>query len=490
MNEQEKKSRRNIATTLASQLITTACGIVVPRILIGSFGSEAYGISVSIAQFLSYIMLLEGGIGELARAELYGPLARKDQREISTVYHAVRRFFYYVAAFFLIYSLVLGVFYYDIARVTVFSRPYVFGLVLVIGLTTLAKYMGGLANLTLLAADQKIYVNNVITIGITLINTLTIVILTRNACDLIWVKLGSSLIFVVRPLLYAVYVKKHYHLPKVGKDKEVLAQKWTGIARHIAYFLHRNTDVVLLTLFANARLVAVYAVYSMVVSSIRAIAEASAGGMEAAFGALIAKGQIEALRKAYYRYKVLLTAVTTALFCCTGILIVPFVRLYTTGITDADYIQPVFAVILLTAEAVNCLILPCASLPIAANHIRQTKWGAYGEAAINILLSCLLIQWDPLMGVALGTLIATLFRGVFYMIYTSRHILRVPAYRSILVLLGALLLLEAGIVGGDHLIAHVEIGNYLQWILWGAVTFATVSVPIGAAAYFGMKRRS
>ena len=74
--------------------------------------------------------------------------------------------------------------------------------------------------------------------------------------------------------------------------------------------MHTNTDVVLLTLFANARLVAVYAVYSMVVSSIRAIAEASAGGMEAAFGALIAKGQIEALRKAYYRYKVLLTAVT------------------------------------------------------------------------------------------------------------------------------------------------------------------------------------
>lgn len=109
MNEQEKKSRRNIATTLVSQLITTACGIVVPRILIGSFGSEAYGVSVSIAQFLSYITLLEGGVGELARAELYAPLARRDQREISVVYHAVRRFFHYVAAFFLIYSLVLGV---------------------------------------------------------------------------------------------------------------------------------------------------------------------------------------------------------------------------------------------------------------------------------------------------------------------------------------------------------------------------------------------
>lgn len=490
MNEQEKKSRRNIITTLANQLVATACGVIVPRIFIGSFGSEAYGISVSITQFLSYITLLEGGIGGVARAELYGPLARKDQKGISTVYHAVRRFFYYVAAFFLVYSLVLGLLYYDVAKVTIFSRPYVFCLVLVISLTTLAKYMGGLANLILIFADQKQYVNNIISIGLTLINTLAIIILTGNRCDLIWVKLGSSLIFVVRPLLYAVYVRKHYHLPRLGKEKAVLEQKWTGIGQHIAYFLHTNTDVVLLTLFADVRLVAVYSVYSLVVSSIRAIAEASSGGMEAAFGELIAKGQLVALRKAYYRYKVLLTAVTTTLFCCTGILIVPFVRLYTRGITDADYIQPLFAVILLTAEAVNCLILPCASLPIAANHIKQTRWGAYGEAAINVLLSCLLMQWDPLLGVALGTLTATLFRGVFYMIYSSRHILCVPVYKSILVLLGTLLLLEAGISVGDHLIARVEIGNYFQWILCGAVTFTAIGVPVGAAAYLGMKRHA
>ena len=488
MNEQEKKSRRNIITTLANQLVATACGVIVPQIFIESFGSEAYGLSVSITQFLSCITLLEGGIVGVARAKLYGPLARKDEGEIGAVYYAVKHFFHYVAAFFLIYSLVLGLLYYDIAKVTIFSKSYVFCLVLVISLTTLAKYMGGLANLILIFADQKQYVNNIISIGITLINTLAIIILTGNKCDLIWVKLGSSLIFIVRPLLYAVYVRKHYSLPRVGKEKTVLEQKWTGIGQHIAYFLHTNTDIVLLTLFADVRLVAVYSVYSLVISSIRLIAEASSGGMEAAFGELIAKRQIVGLRKAYYRYKVLLTAVTTTLFCCTGILIVPFVRLYTSGIADANYIQPVFAVIFLTAEAVNCLILPCASLPIAANHIKQTKWGAYGEAAINVLLSGLLMQWNPLLGVALGTLIATLFRGVFYMIYSSRYILCVPVYKSILALSGTLILLEAGILGGNYLIVRIAIGNYFQWILCGVITFVAIGVPVGAVAYFCMKR--
>ena len=51
-------------------------------------------------------------------------------------------------------------------------------------------------------------------------------------------------------------------------------------------------------------------------------------------------------------------------------LIVPFVRLYTKGITDADYIQTAFSFILMLAEAVNCIVLPCSCLPVASNMLR------------------------------------------------------------------------------------------------------------------------
>lgn len=71
------ESKLNILTQLLNQLITTACGILVPRILIAAYGSEAYGISVSVAQFLSYITLLEGGIGGVARANFMDRLQKK-----------------------------------------------------------------------------------------------------------------------------------------------------------------------------------------------------------------------------------------------------------------------------------------------------------------------------------------------------------------------------------------------------------------------------
>ena len=490
MNGLGNTSKRNIATTLANQLVATACGIVIPKILISSFGSAAYGISVSIAQFLSYITLLEGGIGGVARAKLYGPLARRDRHAISVVYHSVKHFFYYVAAAFLLYSIILGLFYHDLAHVAVFSRAYTFCLVLVISLTTLAKYVGGLANLTLLTADQKQYVNNYISMGTTLVNAVLIVALARSGYDLLWVKLGSSLVFLIRPVLYAVYVRRQYQLPKAGREKSVLDQKWTGIGQHIAYFLHRNTDVVLLTLFADVRLVAVYSVYSLIISSIRAIAEAVSGGMEATFGELLASGKHDKLICAYKQYKVLLSAASVSLFCCTGILIVPFVRLYTQGVTDANYIQPLFAIVMIVAEAINCLVLPCASLPIAADQMRQTRWGAYGEALINIAASCVLMQWQPLLGVAFGTLAATVFRGLYYVVYASRTILRVSPIRNVFMLAGMISVLCAGIYVGCHFVSRLEIGDYFHWIICGAVTFGIVCVPVGMVSYFCIKHRN
>ena len=475
------ESKLNILTQLLNQLVTTACGILIPRILIAAYGSEAYGISASIAQFLSYITLLEGGIGGVARAKLYGPLAKNDTSETSSVYYAVREFFNHVAAVFVVYNVILGLCYHDLAHVTIFSKTYIFLLVLSIGLATLAKYVGGLANLTLIVADKKAYVNNLIMVGTTMINTAAVAILVRMGAGLVFVKLGSSLIFVVRPVLYAVYVKKHYILTRSSK-KTALDQKWTGIGQHIAYFLHKNTDIVLLTLLADLRLVAVYSVHNMVINSIRSITEALSGGMEAVFGECIAKDDKSALQKTYRKYKTLLSAGTLVLFSCAGILIVPFIRLYTKGITDVNYIQPAFAWVFLLAEAVNCLVLPCSSLPVAADHLKQTRWGAYSEALINIILSCILIKWEPLLGVAIGTLVATVFRAIYYMAYSAKNILRLPIHRILLTFFVTILLLFAVTLCGVLMIRTVVIKNFISWTLCGGLCFLIIALPAAFAA--------
>lgn len=468
------RAKLNISTTLLGQIIATVCGIAVPKIMIETFGSAVYGTTTSIAKFLSYISLLESGIGRVARAELYKPLAERNEHEISRVYHAVKRFFRTVGIAFVAYTLVLSFTYYDIAQVSDLSRTTIFLLVWVISTTTLAQYLGGLANLTLLNADQRQYLGNTVVSVTTVLNALLVFLLTRFDSDILIVKLGSSLVYIAQPLCYAIFVRKLFKLPSVGKDRTALKQKWTGIGQHLAYFIHTNTDIVMLTLFADIRLVAVYSVYSMVISSIRKIALSCTGGMEAAFGEMIAKEEKNELRSAFHHYKFLLSFVTILLFGVTAAMIVPFVRLYTKEVTDANYIQPIFAIVLLFAEMLDCFMFPCSSLPVSANKLKETRLGSYAEAIINIALSLALIRWNPLVGVAIGTLLATLFKGMYYMRYSAKNILEMKLGEPLKYFFFTVASVGVFAIGGYFLGNSSLIENFYVWIAWAAAAFAVV----------------
>lgn len=470
------KSKLNVLTTLMKQLISTLCGIILPKVLIEAFGSVVYGATTSIAQFLSYISLLEGGIGRVARGALYAPLAEGNKEQVSRIHQSIRGFFLKIAGVFLIYTLIIAFFYYDIANVTVFDRLFTFGLVIAISLSTMANYLGGIADLTLMNADQKQYLTNAVMTITNVLNMVLVVILVWADANILIVKLASALIFVTRRVFYTGYVKKHYQLPKVPRNGYELEQKWTGMGQHIAFFLHTNTDIILLTLFADLELVAVYAVYHLVIRSIWDISSSFAGGMEATFGEHIARKNNEELNQAYGKYSAMLSLVTLLLFGCTGVLIIPFVRLYMAGVTDANYIQPVFALLLLLAEAMNCLALPYTTLPISANQLKATRWGSYGEAIINVALSLILVQWNPLVGVAVGTLTATVFKAVYYMIYSAQHILNCNVWKILGRFVGSVVVILAVSCVGMGLLWNVPMTNFFVWVLWAVIVFVLVGL--------------
>lgn len=480
------RSKLNVLTTLMKQVIATLCGIVLPRVLIGAFGSVVYGATTSIAQFLSYISLLEGGIGRVARGALYAPLAKGDKEQVSRIHQAIRKFFLKLAGVFLIYTLVIAVFYQDIADVTFFERPFTFSLVIAISLSTMANYLGGISDLTLMNADQKQYLTNTVMTVTNIANMLLVVILVWSGANILVVKLATAMIFVTRRIFYTGYVKHHYRLPKVPNGSYKLEQKWTGMGQHLAFFLHTNTDIILLTLFADLKLVAVYSVYYLVVRSIWDISSSFSGGMEAKFGELIAKGQLDALHRSYRKYSMLLTLVALLLFGCTGVLVVPFVRLYMAGVTDANYIQPVFALLLLLAEAINCFVLPYTTLPISANQLKQSRWGSYGEAILNVALSLILIQWEPLLGVAIGTLTATVYKALFYLHYTAKNILHRSVWQTAGRVVSAVAVLMIVSCLGMTALWNVPMENFFVWVLWAAAAFllvGAVTMLFGMAAY-------
>ena len=471
MKTRTQKAKLNIMTSLITQFVTLICGIIVPQLLIKTFSSEIYGATTSITQFLAYISLLEGGIAGVARAALYKPLAQNDETVISNIVGEIKRFFRMIALFFVVYTLVLACIYNKIAHTT-FDWRFAFFLVIVISISTLVQYYFGIANAILLQADQKTYVNNTISTFATIINTVMIILLIHLECSIITVKLVSSCVFITRPILLSLYMKKNYDLHKPQKNApKALTQKFTAFGQHIAYFLHSNTDIVLLTIFTNLKIVAVYSLYNMIVSNIRNVTSAFTGGIESVFGNMIANDENKKLNKTFSDYETLISIVATILFAVTAILIIPFISIYTKSVTDANYIQPVFSKIMILAELTYCLRLPYHYMIMAAGHFKQTKIGAYGEAGINILLSILFVFKFGLVGVSIATLIAIIFRYIYYAVYLSKNVI----YRNIGFFIKRVLVNLFGLVFvvivGNILNLFIDIENYFIWSVCGVIIF-------------------
>lgn len=478
MKSRTQKAKLNIVTALITQFATLICGIIVPQLLIRKFGSEVYGATSSITQFLAYISLLEGGIAGVARAALYKPLAKNNEIEISNIVGEIKRFFKMIAFLFIIYTVILATTYNKIAH-TSFDWSFTFFLVIVISISTLAQYYFGIANSILLQADQKIYVNNLISTFAIIINTVMIILFIYLDCSIITVKLVSSCVFITRPILLSLYVKKNYRIHRPDKNvPKALTQKYTALGQHIAYFLHSNTDIVLLTIFTNLKTVAVYSVYNMIVVYIRSVTSSFVGGMESVFGNMLANNEKDNLQKTFSNYETLISIVATLLFSVAMVTIIPFVSIYTKSVTDTNYIQPVFSVLIILAELTYCLRLPYHYMINAAGHFKQTKIGAYGEALINILLSVALVFKYGLVGVSAATLLAMIFRFIYYGIYLAKNVI----YRKLSLFIKRSMINMSGVIiifiVGNILNGFMNVSNYFEWIILAGIVFVFAGLII------------
>jgi len=477
MESRMRKAKKNFITYMVRQLIVIVCGLVIPRLLIQNFGSEVYGATMSIAQFLSYITLLQAGIGSVVKATLYKLIADDNRDGISGVMGEARHFFRLVAIVFLIYTFILAIFYKSVAHFEALDWLSTFMLVIALSISTLMEYYLGIVNTLFLYANQKNYIVYIIDMTAVVLNAVLVVVLVHLHVGIIGIKLVSSMVFVLKPIAMFLYVQKKYQVTyKRNSTKQYLTQKWSGLSQHIAFFLHSNTDVAMLTLFSNLKNVSVYAVYSLVVSYIKNICTSIVTDNEAVFGDMLARGEQKQLKSSFEQYDLLMSTVAGVFFSTTAVMVIPFVRLYTQNVSDANYIVPVFAFIFILSEYLYCLRIPYHNIIIAAGHFKETQMGAYGETAINIVLSLLLVHKFGLVGVVIGTLVAVVFRFVYYAFYLSRNILMRP--KSLFFKRTAVNVFVIFLNGfaGNQILGLLEVSTYVTWIIYAVFAFLAVII--------------
>lgn len=418
----KRKFLINTMSALLNQIIMVVCAFILPRLILATFGSEVNGLISSIQQFLAVISFLELGVGAVVQAALYKPLAENDSKKISEIVKSASKFFTKLAIAMMIYVIGLLCIYPMIVNRN-FSVRYIDTLILSMSISYFAQYFFGLKNQLLVIADQRGYIHYGLNSIALILNNIVGVLLIIKGCNIQFVKLSTSLILMIRPIVLEVYVRRHYEINhKIKYKYEPIKQKWNGVAQHIATVVLNSTDTIVLTLFSSLANVSIYNIYYLVINGLNNLVVSLTSSLQSLIGNMLSKSENELLNDFFNVYESAFHLIVTFLFGCVAVLITPFVLVYTNGVEDINYNVPVFAVLISIANLIYCLRLPYNTLIKAAGHFKETQNSAWLEMIINIVVSVISVAKFGLIGVSIGTLVAMLYRTIYLVWYLSQNI--------------------------------------------------------------------
>ena len=469
MNHSRAKALKyNMLAGWALELFTLISGLILPRMVLAAFGSEANGLVNSIAQYLGFSTVLRAGLGGVTRAALYKPLAEKDMEQVSAIMVATQSFMRKVAMILVGYVAIISVVYPSIAKGS-YDWGYMFLMVLIIGAGSVTENLLGVQVKILLQADQKHYIQTLCVLLSHICTFVISVVLIKLGASLMVMKIAVALSAFANRLFLNLYVKNRYKLNMKAKPNNLaLKQRWDAFAQQMAVVVNDNVDLFLLTMFVNLKEISVYTVHNMVTLNMKKVVEACVAGLGATFGDMMAKKETEHLKKSFQFVEWGFFSICVVIFSVTAIMLPPFIRLYTTSVTDVNYIRPAFAIAMTLVAMMGCMRRPYQLVVEAAGHFKQTRNGAILEIVINVVISLVMLYLFGIIGVIIGTFAACVVRTLQYALYSYKNILHMSRW-LLLRSYGVYILAFIVIVGTAFLVGVPECMTWLSWCLYSAI---------------------
>lgn len=422
-----KQAFKNALMSLLLQVALALSGLIVPRFFIALYGSPVNGLVSSINQFISYMGLVEAGVSAAGTVALYRPIADQDTQKVNQILSAAREFYQRSGLIFAGLVAVLVLVYPFAVKNQIEDTSFIRVMILVLSVNGLVDYFYLGKYRVFLMANQRGYVISFVQIIGTIVMTAVSVGMMVLGCSALLVKLAAAVIYLLRSLAVGLYVRKCY--PQINfhqtPDRAALGQRWAALLHQIVGMVVNNTDIILLTLMlseSGLSEVSVYSVYNLVGYSLSSMMTSISNGLNSGFGEVISRGENQVLRRSFSSYEYVFFLVIFVAYTCMGVLLYPFIQLYSESFSDGVvYLRWSLVALFTLAGLLQALRLPGLTVICAAGHYKQTEGRAIAEAVINLGVSLILVRPLGIVGVLLGTCASYLYRTADVMVYSAQQ---------------------------------------------------------------------
>lgn len=477
---QKKDVAINLIVSAVTQIITLAIGLFLPRLILLAWGSEYNGLLSSVTNIMSYLALLEAGLNTAILQALYKTVGKNDREQTSIVVRTAQRYYYKISIVYAAMVVGIALLYPLIVR-TAISYLEIVAIIVLQGLVGVINFAFRAAYQQLLNAEGKYYVISLITFLTTVLTYSAKIAAIKIFDSVIIMQIMSVFIIIIQVAIYAVYFSKHYKWinKNAQSDESLIENRKYYFIQQIAGLIFNSTDTIVLSIFCGLKVASVYAVYNLVYNALALVIALIRGSTHFVLGQSFHKDS-RLFTKVYDAYSAMQSMTGGIMASISIVMIINFIKIYTDGVTDIDYID-FFAAFLFSLN----LMLECsrgASLASAniAGKAPETTWRYIMEAAINLFSSLILVNFIGMKGVLLGTTLAGLYRTTDSIYYTNKHVLKRSPFGEFKNV-GVDFMIYFLVAFASFSIINLNTSSYFVWFGYAIITgIIVVSIYAGA----------
>ena len=404
-----RNSIKNTIGSMLSNITTIVVGLIAQAIFIKILGEEYLGINGLFTNIISMLGIVELGIGSAIIYNLYKPIAKNEKEKIKSLMQFYKKSYSIIAIIILIIGLLIMPFLdFFVDDVSVNINIYIVFLLFIIDIV--CSYLLSYKR-SILIADQKNYIINIIHIAyVVIMNIIQIIILllTKNFYLYLIVKIVMR---ILENIVITSYVNKKYKYLTdkniEALDKEVEKDIFTKIKalffHKVSSFIISGTDNIIIAKFIGIVSVGLYSNYYLIINAIKTLITQMINSTTSSIGNLLVT---ENKTKCYEVFK-RIRFINFWLSCFSSVAILVIMDSFITIWIGEKYILSLLVLIVLVINLYQKLMRSAyLSFKEAAGIFHEDRFVPIVESVLNIVASIVLLKIFGLAGVFMGTIIS------------------------------------------------------------------------------------
>ena len=469
----KKRSIYNIIFSLVLYLITMIFTFVTQAMIVKILGIEYSGVNGLFTNILTMLSVAELGIGTAIIFRLYEPIAKDNKKEINKWMNFYKKCYRYVALFVLIVGMLIIPLVPIIVGKTQIRENIIY-LYIISLMDVVFSYIMTYKR-SLLYADQKNYIINIVHIFYVVFMNITQILLIYLFKNYLYFVVDKLFYRLLENIIINIYVNKHYPYIKERSEsiskkdqKDILDRVKAIFLQKVSFVINKGIDNITISLFLGVAAVGYYTNYNLIATTLCGLIFQVISGFTASVGSLLTEKNKEKSYEVYKKINFINSFITAVFIVCFVCCVDPFIKIWLGKEYTLSLIVVISFGIYIYSDSIRRSITIYKE---AAGICKEDKYVYVAMALINLIFSIVLCKFIGTSGVIIGTAISYLFLIFYnYPKYIFKKVFDTKVKEYYMEKIKFIILIILSCVLSYYLCRIIKLGLIMQFIVNGLIS--------------------